>query len=96
MPTSTSRSQCQIPVGENTDDQYTTLNGTVETGSLWKVTEAASFLNISPGTLFHWVSQRKLPCIRFGSRCLRFDPEQTKQWAKRHGQPESCTGKRDI
>lgn len=96
MPTSTSRSQCQVPVLNTTDNQTTMRNRTNETVSLWKVTEAAAFLNISPGTLFHWVSQKKLPCIRFGSRCLRFDPEQTKQWAKKHGHPESCTGKRDI
>jgi excisionase family DNA binding protein len=96
MPTSTRCNQCQVPVRGRTDDQNTMRNGTDETVALWKVTEAASFLNISPGTLFHWVSQKKLPCIRFGSRCLRFDPEQTKQWAKSHGQPESRTGKRDI
>jgi excisionase family DNA binding protein len=47
----------------------------------WKITEAAAFLNISPGTLYHWVSQKRLPCTRFGSRCLRFNPEQLKQWA---------------
>jgi excisionase family DNA binding protein len=52
--------------------------------TLWKVSEAAAFLNISCGTLYHWVSQRRVPCIRFGSRCLRFDPEKTNQWAAEH------------
>jgi excisionase family DNA binding protein len=51
------------------------------TGTLWKVDEAAAFLNISAGTLYHWVSQKRIPCMHFGSRCLRFDPQQVKQWA---------------
>lgn len=49
--------------------------------TLWTVDEAAAFLHISSGTLYHWVSQRRIPSIHFGSRCLRFDPQQVKQWA---------------
>jgi excisionase family DNA binding protein len=48
---------------------------------LWNVDEAAEYLNISIGTLYHWVSQKRIPCMHFGSRCLRFDPQQVKQWA---------------
>jgi excisionase family DNA binding protein len=48
---------------------------------LWNVIETAEFLNISPGTLYHWLSQNRIPCIRFSARCLRFDPEKTKKWA---------------
>jgi predicted DNA-binding transcriptional regulator AlpA len=62
--------------------------------TLWKVRDAAAFLKISPGTLFHWVSQKRIPCIRFGSRCLRFDPEQTREWAAQHVQPESSDATR--
>ncbi|MGA8215797.1 MAG: helix-turn-helix domain-containing protein [Candidatus Sulfotelmatobacter sp.] len=57
--------------------------------TLWKVDEAASFLNISSGTLFHWVSQNRVPCLKFGKRCLRFDPQQMKQWAASFGQTEN-------
>lgn len=58
-----------------------------EVVKLWKITEAAAFLNISSGTLYHWVSQKRVPCVRFGSRCLRFNPEHTKQWAATHLHP---------
>ena len=56
---------------------------------LWNVKEAAAFLNISVGTLYHWVSEKRTPCLRLGSRCLRFDPETMKRWAGDYLQPES-------
>jgi len=60
--------------------------GGTQAGKLWKVDEAAAFLNISSGTLYHWVSERKIPCMHFGVRCLRFDPQELKQWAATFGQ----------
>jgi len=36
------------------------------------VKEAADKFGISPGTVYHWLSQRKLPCVRFSARCVRF------------------------
>jgi len=30
---------------------------------LWNVTEAAQFLNVAPGSLYHMVSQGRVPCI---------------------------------
>jgi excisionase family DNA binding protein len=95
-PTSTSRKQRQHPVNEGAENQTGKGNTPDVAAALWRITEAASFLNISPGTLFHWVSQKRIPCIRFGPRCLRFDQAQTKEWAARHGQPESLHAKRDI
>jgi excisionase family DNA binding protein len=50
--------------------------------TLWTIHEAASFLRISTGTLYHWVSEGKIPCLHFGARCLRFDPHQIKKWAE--------------
>jgi excisionase family DNA binding protein len=55
---------------------------------LWTVDEAAAFLNISSGTLYHWVSEMRVPCMHLGKRCLRFDPQQMKQWAASFGQSE--------
>ena len=36
------------------------------------VPELAERLGISPGTVYHWLSQGRLPCVRFSSRCVRF------------------------
>jgi excisionase family DNA binding protein len=57
---------------------------------LWDIAQAATFLNINPGTLYHWVSQKRVPCVRLGSRCLRFDAERLKQWAAEHGCGETA------
>jgi excisionase family DNA binding protein len=63
------------------------INSPIRPPKLWKVSEVAAFLNISAGTVFHWVSRKKIPCIRFGSRCLRFDPEAVRRWAASHLEP---------
>ena len=39
---------------------------------LLTIRELAERLSISPGTAYHWLSQRRLPCVRFSSRCVRF------------------------
>jgi excisionase family DNA binding protein len=39
---------------------------------LLTVRELAERLGISSGTAYHWISQRRLPCVRLSSRCVRF------------------------
>jgi excisionase family DNA binding protein len=60
-----------------------------EPRSLWNVEAAARFLNISTGTLYHWVSARRINCLRFGNRCLRFDAHQLQKWVGEHQQAET-------
>jgi hypothetical protein len=49
---------------------------------LMTVPEAAVFLHISPGTLFHWISSenRGVPVIRFSARCVRFSKTALLKW----------------
>ena len=49
---------------------------------LWTVVEAAHFLNLSPGTLYHLISQRRVPVIRISSRCVRFSRRELLQWVQ--------------
>jgi len=72
-------------------EKHDSPSGHTRVITLWKVDQAAAFLNISCGTLFHWVSRKKIPCIRLGSRCLRFDPEEVRKWAAAFG----LTGRAD-
>jgi excisionase family DNA binding protein len=58
---------------------------------LLTVRELAERLGISVGTAYHWLGQRRLPCVRFSSRCVRFREadvekmlEQLRQAASRH------------
>ncbi len=39
---------------------------------LLTVAELAERLKIAPGSIYHWVSQGRLPFIRFSARCIRF------------------------
>jgi excisionase family DNA binding protein len=43
-----------------------------EDDRLWTVDEAAQFLGLSPGSVYHLISQRRVPVIRISSRCVRF------------------------
>lgn len=39
---------------------------------LMDVNEVAEFLGLAVGTVYHLVSQKRLPCLRLSARCLRF------------------------
>ena len=47
--------------------------------SLLTVTEVADLLRLSRGSVYHMVSQGRLPCIRLSKRCLRFSREAIAQ-----------------
>ena len=40
--------------------------------NLLTVKEAAERLGINVGSLYHWLSQGRIPCVRFSARCVRF------------------------
>ncbi len=43
--------------------------------------EAVSELTGFPiGTLYHWVSQRRIPVVRFSPRCIRFRRSDIEAW----------------
>jgi excisionase family DNA binding protein len=39
---------------------------------LMTVNDVAEFLGLAVGTVYHMVSQKRLPCVRLSARCLRF------------------------
>jgi excisionase family DNA binding protein len=39
---------------------------------LLTVKDVAALLRISPGSVYHWLGQQRLPCVRFSKRCVRF------------------------
>lgn len=57
---------------------------------LLTVTEAADFLGVAKGTIYHWCCRLKftadpIPTRRLSSRCLRFPADELKAWADRRG-----------
>ena len=61
---------------------YRTAKGEVtgEEDRLLTVVEAASFLKLSVGGLYHLVSQRRIPVIRISLRCIRFSRAALQEW----------------
>ena len=54
---------------------------------LLSVPEAAEFLNLSPGTVYHFISARKIPFIRISSRCIRFSRAALLIWLESFAHP---------
>lgn len=44
------------------------------------VNELAEYLKITVETLYNWISQKKIPYVKVGSRLVRFDLEKIDEW----------------
>jgi excisionase family DNA binding protein len=47
---------------------------------LLTIGEAAELTKLAVGTLYHLVSQRRIPVVRLSSRCIRFRLSSLQQW----------------
>ncbi len=56
---------------------------------LLTVPELAQRLGISQGTAYHWLSQGRLQCVRFSSRCVRFRESDVEKMLEQLGQAPS-------
>jgi excisionase family DNA binding protein len=56
---------------------------------LLTVRELAQRLGVSVGTAYHWLSQGRLPCVRFSSRCVRFRESDLDEMLEQLGRPAS-------
>jgi excisionase family DNA binding protein len=48
---------------------------------LLKIDEAAAYLGVAVGTLYHWVSQERIPVVRISGRAVRFRLSALNNWA---------------
>jgi excisionase family DNA binding protein len=55
--------------------------------------ELAALTGFSEGTLRHWVSERRIPVVRFSTRCVRFRVSDIQEWlAGKVTGPEATVG----
>jgi excisionase family DNA binding protein len=47
---------------------------------LMNVQEVAEYLGLAGGTIYHFVSEGKLPCVHLSARCLRFRRSEIDAW----------------
>jgi excisionase family DNA binding protein len=50
------------------------------TDSLLNVRQVAEFLGMATGTVYHLVSQRRIPVVRLSARCVRFRRTDIETW----------------
>ena len=62
---------------------------------LMNISEVATLLGLAPGTVYHLVSQKRLPCVRLSSRCLRFQPSAIGEYIREHADIPSKKTKRE-
>ena len=56
------------------------------------IRELSVLTGISVGTLYHWVSERRIPCVRLSQRCLRFSLPAIREWLAGLSEPMTVTG----
>jgi excisionase family DNA binding protein len=47
---------------------------------LLDIRDLSALTGFSPGTLYHWISEGKIPFVRFSSRCVRFRRSDIDTW----------------
>ena len=47
---------------------------------LLNIKEVSELTGLSTGTIYHFVSQRRIPFVRISSRCIRFRREDIEKW----------------
>ena len=55
---------------------------------LLTVVEAAVFLGLSVGTVYHMISEHRLPVVRISRRCIRFRVSDLERWVREHTETE--------
>ena len=83
------RSQGVKEMGCTVAEETEAIGGKAMNPKLWNVNEVAEFLGLAVGTVYHLLSQKRIPCVRINGRCVRFDPRQIEEWvAQRTEVPE--------
>jgi excisionase family DNA binding protein len=62
---------------------------------LLNVVEVAALLGLAPGTVYHLVSEQRLPFVRLSARCLRFRESEIQEFIRKLDQrvPDDPLGK---
>ena len=51
------------------------------------IRELSELTGIAVGSLYHMVSQRRIPCVRLSQRCLRFSLPAIRDWLDSLSEP---------
>jgi excisionase family DNA binding protein len=57
------------------------LQELINRGEIIRPDELAKGLKVAQGTVYMWVERGLIPYLRFG-KCIRFEPEDVREWLK--------------
>jgi excisionase family DNA binding protein len=52
----------------------------MELDALLTIQDVANLTGLSVGTLYHWISEGRIPVVRFSKRCVRFRKSDIEEW----------------
>jgi excisionase family DNA binding protein len=56
------------------------ISGTAPNDRLLRIEEVAELTGLAVGTVYHLVSQKRIPVVRISSRCIRFRLSSLESW----------------
>jgi len=71
--------------------RHNTMNANETANRVLSVTEAAELLKPSPGTVYHLISERRIPVIKISARCVRFSRTALFLWLDTLTQPADAS-----
>jgi excisionase family DNA binding protein len=60
-------------------------------GALLTVQEVADLLGLSVGSVYHLISQKRVPVVKLSARCVRFDKSALDNWIAQMTVPAEST-----
>jgi excisionase family DNA binding protein len=63
---------------------------------LLTIADAAELLQLAPGTIYHLISRRALPCVRLSKRCVRFRQSELEEWISSHSEHSEESAERET
>lgn len=61
---------------------------------LLAINEVSELTGLTVGTLYHFVSQRRIPVVRLSKRCIRFRLSSLERWLDELGEDPTTRNKR--
>lgn len=63
------------------------MNDKPKVEALLTVAETAEYLGLADGTVYHMISEGRLPVIRLSKRCVRFRLDDLDKWLEERTAP---------
>ena len=63
---------------------------------LYTAKEVAQLTGLAEGTIYHFVSQKRIPVVRISARCIRFERRALEEWISSLAEPVDGSKETDM